>query len=310
MHEYLVRNVFSGIHHVYPILDPQAPFLLLDGGVRDDRAPNDAFALQMLYSISCLCSPEQKSLSDLGVACYRRALLNIENATVEPSIATLQVATLLALHSLLDPLSGNIGQHIGLAVRLSIGLADTDGPDVSPILWALYPIVYILEAQVATVLDRPNTFPEPAEPIKFVLSSGTKFLCSLYRLQSRFRNNMLKDNGASIGDAIAVIEKNRTEDVHPNIVSTAFETQILLEPSLAVAIRLLQSYTNQRFIATFVTPHWIHLAGMVIKRAFDTEDMPRSDLLGAFGTAVSLLTKLSLRWPGAEVLTESLKNPT
>lgn len=308
MHKYLVNNLFSGIHLVYPIIDPGAPFLRPGGESKGDMAPNDAFSLQMLYSISCLSSPDQTKLSGLGVACYRRALLNIENATVEPSLATLQVATLLALHSLLDPMSGNIGQHVGLAVRLLLGLADTDGPDVSPILWSLYPIVYILENQVATVLDRPTTFPEPAEPIEFE-SSGTKFLCSIYRLQSRFRNGIPMDTGASIEDALAVFEAIGTEHFHPNIVSTAFETQLLIEPSPAVAIRLLQSYMDPQFMATFVTPHWIHSAGMVIRNAFDAEDVPRSDLLGAFGTAVSLLTKLSFRWPGASVMMESLRNP-
>jgi hypothetical protein len=308
MHKYLVENFFNGIHQIYPILDPRTPVLLPNGEISGDISPNDAFSLQMMYSISCLSSPEHEKISSLGASCYRRALLNIENAMVEPSFATLQIAALLALHSLLDPSSGNIGQHVGFAVRLSIGLADTDGPDASPFLWAIYPVVYSIENQVSTVLDRINTFPEPLYLINFVAGNDAKFMCSLYRLQSRFRNNVSTNIGASIKDALAVIEKNTTEERHPNIVSTVYETQMLIEPSQIVAIRLLQSYMHPRFIATFVTAHWIYLAGTSIKEAFDIEGIPRYEMLKAFGMAVSLLTKYSLRWPGAEVMLESLNN--
>lgn len=304
LHEYLVANFFSGIHQVFPIFNQSSSFSLLDG---ETRGPNDAFALQMMYSISCLSSPEQLKLSKLGAACYRRALLNLGNATVEPSLATLQVATMLALHSLLDPASGNIGQHIAFAVRLSIGLADTDGPDQDPMLWALYPVVYAFDNTVATALDRINTFPEPAGPIEFVPTDQANFLCSLYRLQARFRNHVPIKSGATLGDALAIID-TVGENLHPNISSATLETQLLLEPSLSVAIRLLQSYEHPRFIATFVTPYWTHLAGTYVKKAFDSNEIPRSDLFRAFGTAMSLLTKFSLRWPGVEVMVKNLRN--
>ncbi|TID22906.1 hypothetical protein E6O75_ATG02080 [Venturia nashicola] len=306
LHDYLVANFFSGIHEVYPILDQSSLFLLLDG---DTRGPHDHFALQIMYSISCLTSPEQLKLSKVGASCYRKALLHVGNATVDPTVATLQVATLLALHSLLDPASGNIGQHIAFAIRLSIGLADTDGPDQDPRLWSLHTVVYSLENTVATALDRISTFPEPGSPLEFVLTDQSNFLCSLYRLQARFRNHAPKRNGATLDDALVVAD-TVGENLHPNISSATLETQLLLEPSPTVAIRLLRSYEHPRFIATFVTPYWAHLAGTHIKKAFDDKEVPRSDLLRAFGTAASLLTKFALRWPGVEVLMKNLGTST
>lgn len=305
LHKYLVANFFSGIHQVYPILDQSSQWLLLNG---ETRGPNDAFALQMMYSISCLTSPEPLKLSKLAASCYRRALLNVGNATVDPSIATtLQVATLLALHSLLDPASGNIGQHIAFAVRLSIGCADTDGPDKDPLLWALYPVVYSFENIVATALDRINTFPEPADPIEFVPTDQANFLCSLYRLQARYRNHVPQRSDASLDDALTIVD-NVGENLHPNLTSATLETQLFLEPSPNVALRLLRSYEHPRFIATFVTPYWTHLAGTHVKKAFDDKEIPRPELFRAFGTAMSLLTKFSLRWPGVEVMVNSLRN--
>ncbi|QDS69074.1 hypothetical protein FKW77_009984 [Venturia effusa] len=304
LHEYLVTNFLSGIHQVYPILDESSPYLLLDSAT---KSSNDAFALHMMYAISCLSSPEQPKLKNLGSSFYRRALRNIEKATVEPTIATLQVATLLALHSLLDPSNGNIGQHIAFAIRLSIGLADTDGPDQDPILWSLYPVVYALENTVATALDRINTFPEPTGPIEFVPTDPASFLCSLYRLQARFRNHVQTENGPTLNDALALID-TMGESVHPNVISTTLETQLLLQPSSQVAVRLIQSYEHPRFIPTFVTPHWTHHAGTLVKKDVDSKTIPRSDLLRAFGTAVSLLTKYSMRWPGVDVIADSLRN--
>lgn len=232
----------------------------------------------------------------------------MEAATAEPSIATLQLIALLTLHSLLDPRSGNIGQHIRLAVRLLIGLIDNDASEISPTLWALYPIIYIIENQVATALDRPNTLPEPFEPIDFSESNSTNFLCSLYRLQSRFRNKVSTDTLHLIQDALATLDLNATsKSINPNIVAAVLETQLLLEPSSAVAIRLLESYTNTQCIATFVTPHWIFRAGVVVKSAFDTsEKMTASELLGSFGLAVSLLTQMALRWPSAGIMADSI----
>ncbi|KAE9970492.1 hypothetical protein EG327_010253 [Venturia inaequalis] len=268
LHEYLVANFFSGIHQVYPILDQSSPYLLLDG---ETRGPNDTFALQMMYSISCLTSPEQLKLSKLGASCYRKALLHVGNATVEPWLPTLQVAILLVLHSLLDPASGNIGQHIAFAIRLSIGLADTDGYDQDPMLWSLYPVVYSLENTVATALDRINTFQEPTDPLEFVQTDQSKFLCSLHRLQSRFRNHIPNKDGATLDDALAIVD-TAGGNLHPNLISATLETQLFLEPSPNVAIRLLQSYEHPRFISTFVTPYWAHLAGTYVKKAFSDED--------------------------------------
>lgn len=90
----------------------------------------------------------------------------LEESTVEPTVATLRAVLLLAINSLFDPKSGNIGQQIALASRLALHL-DTQletkqlPPEDANMMQSMHSTIFSLDNQIASCLDRPAYFPEP-----------------------------------------------------------------------------------------------------------------------------------------------------
>ncbi|KAJ4355762.1 uncharacterized protein N0V89_003782 [Didymosphaeria variabile] len=194
----LVEVYLEQIQTLYPILDLSARYLGPE--LPNDLTEVELFDLNMIYSIGChvtplilskkirqredfgkLWNPSDDQLWNVsGRHTYRMAHtqnytllaqhfletaeLYMEAATADATIQGLRAILLLAINSLFDPLKGNIGQQIALATRLAIAL-EQKGHELSPndmiTIRRMHTTIFSLENEIATVLDRPATFPEP-----------------------------------------------------------------------------------------------------------------------------------------------------
>lgn len=306
LHSFLLNTFFTTIHEVLPILDPDTALSYPRPATDSSLQPPEAFILHMVYAIACHCVPGSHSnLLSLASASHQRALYYIETVTAEPTIVTLQASTLLALHSLFEPRSGNYSQQIGFAVRLAIDLAGSDSYEVPPVLISLQSILFCLENQANSIFIRPTSLQEPARPITFIGVEPLELLCSLYRTQARCQRGELDD---STKEAFTAFEDTDIEELHPNIASAAWETRFMLNPSTSTAARLVDTYTNSRYIATFLTPYWIQRAGSVIVDGYQiAEGVQKNEMLFAYSRAVTLLGSLSTRWTSAKTIAEALQ---
>lgn len=158
-----------------------------------DLVPIETFSLNMIYSIACHTIPNSAKRQDarnlwhssgkqahyqanclkyrnLAGKFYNKAMDHVEAATLEPTIDTLRAVLLMAINSLFDPKSGNIGQQIALAARIAYNLeakADQEGstPKNTEMLRNMHMTIFSIENEIASTLDRPATFPEPVSLI-------------------------------------------------------------------------------------------------------------------------------------------------
>jgi len=144
----------------------------------------------MIYSIACYVlpntgkkQPNNQGWNPTGRLAYHQAnsiryrslatqyfadaMEHLELATLEPNIDTIRSVLLLAINSSFDPMSGNIGQQVALAGRLAFDLESKGAlqelePNDIELLHAMHMTIFSLENQIASTLDRPALFPEPA----------------------------------------------------------------------------------------------------------------------------------------------------
>ena len=183
----LLELYLEVIQPVFPILDMTSPYLTQEAPIQ--TTGTDHFSMNMIYSIACYILPstgKKGKTEDLwnpsGRLSYHQAnwqkyralageyfaeaMKHLEEATIEPSLATLRAVLLLAIHSSFDPKSGNVGQQIALAARLEFSLkARGELQELQPseviMLRNMHMTIFTLENQVASTLDRPALFPEP-----------------------------------------------------------------------------------------------------------------------------------------------------
>lgn len=181
---------------VYPIVDLSQRYLGLD--VPADLVPIETFSLNMIYSIACHIIPNSAKRQDarnlwqssgkqahyqanclryrnLASKFYDKAMDYVEAATLDPNIDTLRAVLLMAINSLFDPKTGNIGQQIALAARMAYSLeatAEQEGstPSDKEMLRNMHMTIFSIENEIASTLDRPATFPEPVSPGKKLLN--------------------------------------------------------------------------------------------------------------------------------------------
>ena len=175
---------------VYPIVDMSHRYLGLD--VPTDLTPVETFSLNMIYSIACHVIPNSAKRQDarnlwqssgkqaryqanclkyrsLAGKFYDKAMDHVEAATLEPTVDTLRAVLLMAINSLFDPKSGNIGQQIALAARIAYSLEakaeqEDSTPEHTEMLRNMHMTIFSIENEIASTLDRPATFPEPVSP--------------------------------------------------------------------------------------------------------------------------------------------------
>lgn len=147
---------------MYPILDPESP-LFTDPHLRQtESSPFEAFALNIVYSISCHCLPGNNTqLVLLSDTYHREALTHADKVTAELNLEALQAVNLLALRSLFDSQTGSLGQQVAFAHRLEMELSAREVEETSQALSALRATTYCVGNQMSTALDRPSGLVEP-----------------------------------------------------------------------------------------------------------------------------------------------------
>lgn len=195
----LVEVYLDTIQPLYPIMDMSARYLAQEPP--PDLTETELFTLNMICSIACHVMPgtNRKRHPDhrwnpsgrlsyhmgnsikyrnfAGIF-YSRAQEHLEASTIEPTMDTLRAVLLLAINSLFDPKSGNIGQQIALATRLALALefqveVQELGSDDATMIRNMHKIIFCLENEVASTLDRPATFPEPVSNRRVLLACTT-----------------------------------------------------------------------------------------------------------------------------------------
>lgn len=157
---YLLQVYLTRIHCLYPFLNESMPPLAQTSLLTGDLDPWQKFILELIYAIACY-GVDQDGYRTLAQDCHNRVLPNIDNATADITIYSLQAIPLLALHSLLEPQKGNAWQLIGFAGRLAMDLERHGSQNQETMMDRIYPSIYCIENQLATALDRPCFLPEP-----------------------------------------------------------------------------------------------------------------------------------------------------
>ncbi|KAF2819376.1 hypothetical protein CC86DRAFT_307077 [Ophiobolus disseminans] len=326
----LLQLYLEIIQPVYPILDtsPSGGRYLLQN-LPSDLTATETFSLNMIYSISCYILPntgkkpnredtwntsgrlsyhQANSLKFRTLArdYYLKAMEHLETATVDPDIATLRAVLLLAIHSSFDPKSGNVGQQIALSARLAFDLeAKGELQELQPneveVLRNMHMTIFSLENQVASTLDRPALFPEPDSELCFDKAKPAEYMCSLFRLQNRFRK----------GDFVAKEQLKQLlppldekAELLPIVRISLHMTHLLLNPVWGSAWHVLEAVVSLGGIHVFVTPHWVYRAGTVL-----IQNIPKifgGNLIQLYSNALLVLELSSWKWPSSASLSESL----
>ncbi|KAJ5761421.1 hypothetical protein N7533_003460 [Penicillium manginii] len=284
--------------------------------------------LELIYSIASHQVIAQSSnyekiyyYQKLADSCHRKALFIFDKAATDISIGTLETVTLAALHSLLSPQTGNIGQLIGLAARLAIDLGAVDRPHINSNeenkIEQIYKSVYCLENQYATALDRPGLLPPPVIDPESRISQD--ILCLIYQIQSRFRSHRGNVDSTPLLQELdgyfSTIEQMSIRS-RGSILATVYETRLLIQPDdEESAVCLLDIYSQRFYIRTALSPSWAYRAGLVvISRAAHLHPDAIQNCGGglrkryqAYGNCLLFLEQCSRRWPSANALRMSLQ---
>lgn len=246
-------------------------------------------------------------------------------------------------------ISQQLGFAIRLVIDLCESGSDSEGDDDGererlPTLSLLYKVIYCLENHVCGVLIRPTALPELVEPL--VMPTFSEFqanlaqhsvdnrsldlLCTLYRVQARIRNHgQIESNGpdSALRNSVLAFGEEHHENekqhqsqageeypkrLHPNVAAALNETCLLLEPTSTIAaVRLIDANTEPDYLATFISPYWVHRAAVIVTGALTDGKVPerleRLQLVRAYGQAVALLTSWASSWDAAGVLRRDLE---
>lgn len=335
----LVEVFIDCIQPLYPVLDPHAPYLARHPP--PEMSPVELFCSNMVYSIACHVMPGTtrrkhpqhqwnpsgklsyhmgNSIKYRGMAAkfHDAAMQYLEASTADSTIDTLRAVLLLAINSLFDPKSGNIGQQIALAARLALTLESRElNPDETLMLRKMHSTIFSIENELASTLDRPATFPEPVRVhrVKFCnplvnsfqdyeisfTSTEYDYLCSLYRLQHRFR----KADGIAREEVIKNLPLLDEKSVlPPSLRLNLHQTHFLLNPCWQTAWYVIESVVSTGSIHIFLTPHWVYRAGTSL-----IESMPKilpGNLIQLYSNALVVLELSSWKWGSAAALSASL----
>ncbi|KAF2995528.1 hypothetical protein E8E13_002176 [Curvularia kusanoi] len=323
----LVEEYLECMQPVYPIIDMSQRYLGLD--VPTDLTPIEIFSLNMIYSIACHVIPNSAKRQDarnlwqssgkqaryqanclkyrnLASKFYDKAMDHVEAATLEPTVDTLRAVLLMAINSLFDPKSGNIGQQIALAARIAYSLeakAEQEAPTPSHanMLRNMHMTIFSIENEIASTLDRPATFPEPTWEICFDKTRPAEYMCSLFRLQHRFR---IGDATAKRAARLLLPGLDEKAELLPVIRIALHTTVLLLDPTWMSAWYVLEAVVSLGGTYTFLTPHWVYRAGTII-----IQNMPNiyeANVIQLYSNTVHVLELSSWKWPSSAALNASL----
>jgi hypothetical protein len=314
----LVQVYLKVIHPLFPIVDSSVRFLAPD--VPADLTDQEKFSINMIYSIGCHVFSGKESKTTprhfnqrnslkyrfFAVTFFNRAMEYLEASTMDPTIATLRALLLFAINSLFDPRSGNIGQQVALATRLALSLeANIDSKLESgeftsvdlDMIRKMHCTIFNLENEIASALDRPATFPEPNMVLRFDRENPAEYLCSLYRLQHRFRKG-----DVSVKSLLPSFDQ--PAQLNPGLRMIIHQTHLLINPCWGSAWHVLECVVAWDAIHIFLTPHWVYRAGCML-----IQNMPQIygvDLVQLYSNALVVLELSSRKWPSSASLSASL----
>ncbi|EUC36357.1 hypothetical protein COCCADRAFT_88441 [Bipolaris zeicola 26-R-13] len=317
------------VQPLYPILDPSLRYLQPE--LPTNLNSIELFSLYMMYSIACYLVPnngkrqpnsQSSHLSSrlpyhqansikyrsLATQYFADAMEHLELATLEPNIDTIRCILLLAFNSSFDPLTGNSGQQVALAGRLAFDLESKRAlqelePNDVKMLQAMHMTIYCLENQLASTLDRPALFPEPPQETElcFDKNKPAEYLCSLFRMQNRFRRGDLaaKEN---VKKLLPLFDEK--DELVPLLRITLHITHLLLNPCWGSAWHVLEAVVSCGSVHLCLTPHWVYRAGAVL-----IQSMPSifgGNLIQLYSNALLVLELSSWKWPSSAALSASL----
>lgn len=250
---------------------------------------------------------------------FNQAMEYLEAPTVNPTMDTLRAVLLLVINTLFDPKSGNMGQQVALASRLALALeakweAQDGNVEEADMLHKMHSTIFSIENEIAATLDRPAYFPEPVSglsqpdgpfnlpaqqrcPLTFDRDRPSDFLCSLYRLQHRFRKGDM-----SVRENLPPFDQTST--LHPGLRMALHQTHLLIHPQWGTAFYLLECIVSVDCIHMCLTPHWVYRAGCVLVE--NIHDIYEGDFIQLYSNALVVLELSSGRYPNTSVLRDSL----
>ncbi|OAL48346.1 hypothetical protein IQ07DRAFT_645817 [Pyrenochaeta sp. DS3sAY3a] len=323
----LLELFLQTIQPVYPILDESLRYLTEE--LPPDLTPTEQFSLYMIYSISCYILPNTGKRQNahqvwnptgrlsyhqansikyraLATQYFEKAMEHLDAATVDPTIATLRSVLLLAINSSFDPKSGNSGQQIALAARLAFDLESKRElqelePNDVEMLRRMHMTIFSLENQVASTLDRPALFPEPESELCFDKAKPADYMCSLFRLQNRFRKGDYATK-QEVKKLLPLLDEKA--ELLPIVRIVLHMTHLLLNPCWGSAWHVLEAVVSLGGVHVFVTPHWVYRAGTVL-----IQNIPSifgGNLIQLYSNALLVLELSSWKWPSSAALSASL----
>ncbi|KAF1972810.1 hypothetical protein BU23DRAFT_466577, partial [Bimuria novae-zelandiae CBS 107.79] len=336
----LVEVYLEQIQSLYPILDLSARYLA--PVLPTDLTDVELFDLNMIYSIACHVTPlifskqlRQKETFGkpyhptfpqlwqrsgrhtyqmnnthnyrlLAQNFYETAEHYMEAATAGATIEGLRAILMLAINCLFEPLKGNFGQQIALATRFVMALEQKRhelSPEDVNMIQNMHITIFSLENEIATVLDRPAAFPEPEGALRFDPNRPAEYLCSIYRLQNRWR----KGDATTKTWALSQLPLLDTKaQLPPSLRLILSQTHLLFNPVWQAAQETLDSAVMTGSIHTYVTPHWVYRAFTSLFKT-DWTDFHPLDITQMYFNALVILEKSSWKWESAAPLGGSLK---
>lgn len=135
-------------------------------------------------------------------------------------------------------------------------------------------------------------------------SRPAEYVCSLYRLQNRWR----KGDAATRRWAENRLPLLDTKcELPPSLRLILHQTHLLLNPIWQTAWQVLESVITIGSIHVFVTPHWAYRALTIIINE-DWNKFHPEDVIHLYSNALVVLETSSWKWESGSALAGSLEN--
>ncbi|EFQ85078.1 hypothetical protein PTT_20076 [Pyrenophora teres f. teres 0-1] len=268
----LVQLYLDIIQPIFPILDASHRYLAPE--LPNDLTSTEKFSLYMIYSIACYVlpntgkkQPHSQGWNPTGRLAYHQA-----NSIRYRSLATQYFADAM--------------EHLEVA---------TLEPNIDTIRSVL------LLAINSSFDPMSGNIGQQETELCFDKNKPAEYLCSLYRMQNRFRkgDHVAKEN---VKKLLPLFDER--DELLPAIRITLHMTHLLLNPCWGSAWHVLEAVVSFGGIHVFVTPHWVYRAGTVL-----IQNIPAifgGNLIQLYSNALLVLELSSWKWPSSAALSASL----
>lgn len=130
-----------------------------------------------------------------------------------------------------------------------------------------------------------------------------EFLCSIYRLQNRWRKGEATAKDTARQQLPLLDTKYQ---LPPSLRLILHQTHLLFTPLWQTAWEVLESVITIGSIHTFVTPHWVYRALTIIIKE-DWSQFHPEDVIHLYSNALVVLETSSWKWESGAALAGSLE---